>query len=1238
MRTERKRNTLLTWAVLVGLGCTATPSGRAQTQTVVRPAGSQPLVVTGVNPDGSPIFAPAPAAGATPGLPGEPGASPAAETSPEEKRLQEILALQFDRRPDQILKVLADRANDPASETNELKRFASAVTVGDWAGVKTFFAALPTNQVEQVYQHLLQRLQSAPTSSDDGMQPPQMMMMPGMPQPEPFFLPDDIVALAELKPAPLTSANVSQLGQLLGKGLRKGGAAEPFVTKLESGTGRLGGSDPTNRLHAARLLIAAGKLNEAGRFLPPLDTARSGGDIGLLELHAQFLASESKPERLKQAWDLNLEILSLTNATPVQKKSAFQRTFGLLARVPESTGRGWIEGCFRDRPEQGLAALSAIHEKLAPSPANRDVNGRMRNLELMDRFATNLLAVAGSDMARWRPALNLLATAWMQEGDLTRQRYTPQRRNRNNLAFDQYGNQIYMPDYHEMMMNQDPNQVPPIPSEQLMRTAPGDGWLAELDPSLLSRMRTLLVELHLKNDNALKALPFIEALAVEQPKNAQRLAEQMLRSWATSHDPNQQNQSMPRYYYSGMPQPSGVPLTRALQAKNLQELSDILARLRRLPFDDLNEDVVVSAFTIAHSQAEVFRQQDVESVLGPMSGLKAGTLSALLQTMRQRLASQWRAARVQQDAKTKRTDKEIDAEVVRGYELVSGLIGAALGQKPDDWRLHHAKAAVLYDWAEFDYGKKVDLALYVAKRDEAFAAFAHAASLYAGQLPEPKDQTDQPFTGWFNATLGASDLSYITRQTEPDTNHLAKIRASLQALPGDAAKSHFDKFAQTLESTVQSLKPELKPRYLRAGLAVVGDSSPMEEARELVSYYDGLLDEIALAARIDGDASVGHGRPFGVFVSIQHTESLGRESGGFAKYLQNQQNMGYYYNPYGTPPVNYRDEFEKQVKEKWGEGFEIRSVTFHDDKAQPRGYGRDGWRETPYAYVLMQAKDAAADRLPSLQIDLDFFDKRGQVILPVQSQVVLLDARSEHPPERPVEKIAVTQILDDRELAEGKLSLEIKAEGHGLLPELKDLLDLGFPGFKTSNATEPTLSLTRLDTEGDAIRPITERNWLVTLTADAGSRPTSFHYPKAKREDAKTTYKRYADADLAEVEPEVALAGIGLVPSRWPLWTGLGTLGIAMVGLLVWRARKPARLAVEAPTGYRLPATITPFSVLTLLRCIAADGQKRMSPEQRAELESSIRQLESRYFGRTAEHDGQADLEAVARDWVSKAR
>ena len=106
---------------------------------------------------------------------------------------------------------------------------------------------------------------------------------------------------------------------------------------------------------------------------------------------------------------------------------------------------------------------------------------------------------------------------------------------------------------------------------------------------------------------------------------------------------------------------------------------------------------------------------------------------------------------------------------------------------------------------------------------------------------------------WFNACLGASDLAYLTRQTEPNTNHLDKIRAALFALPSDSVERHVSAFGKGLTESINTLKAELKPRYLRAGIRIVGDHESAAEARKLAMYYDDLLQEITLDVRVDGE-------------------------------------------------------------------------------------------------------------------------------------------------------------------------------------------------------------------------------------------------------------------------------------------------------------------------------------------------------------------------------------------------
>jgi len=1173
-----------------------------------------------------------------------PAGVPSAPASPEDARLQEILQLQFDRRPSAILQSMADRG---AADTNDLPRFKKAVDSGNWPAVGEFLKTLPTNQVDRVYLHLLRGLQRVPqeNSGQPDAEAMAMMMMRGAPRPEAFLLPDEVLVLSELKPAPLNDGDVQALGQLLQRAASKGTSMDSVLKRLAEGTPRFGGSDTTNRLRTATLLFAAGRPVEAGAYLPPIESLTGTNDLPQLAMHAQSLAAqgslESRKEAVEQAWDLNLRILRTPDASPEVRTAALNRTFELLPRVKADLGTNWLRDTFTHRPDEGLTLLSAVAGMVAADAANHDIERRRANFELQRRIVEELLAVTPDARAAWGSALNLLASGWMREGDYSRARHRPRRNNRFP-QFDQFGNQVFLGDEMEPMMYQDPNQLPPVPVDQLLPTAPDERWLGAVDPSLMPRLRALIADLQIKAEEDAKALPHIEALAPLDAKAATRLANDYLRVWARTHDPNPQPQyNYPRYYYPGMMQPTGIPLTRSLQGRNLRELSANLDRLRKLSLQ-LDDTAVIAAFSAAHSPAEVFREEDIERVFGPAGRLKASTLSGLLQTMRERLAGQWRAARVQQEAKTKRTDKEVEAEVTRGYELLTELEDRALQERPDDWRLQLVRGATLFDWAEFDYGKKVDLKIYTEKRDQAFRGFEKAAALYAAQVLslEDSEQTPQVFQQWFNVTLGASDLSYLTRQQEADTNHLARVRTALHGLPAAVAERHIAAFGSGLAGSMESIKPELKPRYLRAGLQVVGDHPSVAEVRKVVEHYEDLLQEVALDVHLDGPAEVGHTDPFGVFIGIRYTEALGREGGNFTKYLQNQQGQNYYYNPYGTPPMNYREDFEKQVKSTWDPGFEILAVTFHDEKVEPRGFGRPGWRETPYAYVLLKARDASVDRLPPLRLDLDFVDRRGPVILPVQSQVLLVDARADHVPTRPLDGVECVQILDDREAAQGRLGLEIKATGRGILPPLDGLVDLSLPGFRIEKKPDAPLTLTQLDASGDAVAPVTERSLVLNLIPEPGrGQPAAFRFATPRLEGMTNIFKRYADADIVEVKPEVALEGLRLRPS--PVWPWLAGLAVAATAIVLWLRTRPAATATAAQARrYELPSQISPFSVLQLLQRLAADRTLNLGPERRAELNAVIRELETRYFSPTAlssatgNGNGHADLESIARRWV----
>lgn len=83
---------------------------------------------------------------------------------------------------------------------------------------------------------------------------------------------------------------------------------------------------------------------------------------------------------------------------------------------------------------------------------------------------------------------------------------------------------------------------------------------------------------------------------------------------------------------------------------------------------------------------------------------------------------------------------------------------------------------------------------------------------------------------------------------------------------------------------------------MRQGLAITGETKITRDLQALSAYYGDLVTEIQLRTSIEGPSDVGHSAPFGLRVDLRHTAEIERESGGFSKYLQNQNSQNYAYN------------------------------------------------------------------------------------------------------------------------------------------------------------------------------------------------------------------------------------------------------------------------------------------------------------------------------------------------------
>jgi hypothetical protein len=1216
--------------------------------------------------------------------------APAATPSPQSDRLSRLKSLTYDRRPSTILKAWSQPpdAEDDAANTKptppenppaaakpaqpslteqqkaeaekqavekrkleaeqkklaaELKELQRNVTLSRWPEVKAYLATLPENEGKEGYAQMVRSLMTTqvnPTTAGRGV------MVPGGSKITEVnvFQMADIFGLIAACPHKLEKETLQLVGAILRLAIQAGLVPSEVAAKFTQESERPSAEALLSRRQCAQLLSAAGQNVELGPFLPPLAEAVTANDaeaITLLARHQMALQAKlRKPELLEDAWRTLQAALALHGADKKAQEEALQMAVDLAPKVKKELGQAWLEQSFTDEIKRGMKILSTIGSLastgLTTQPHSPD--SRLQALRLQKTAADALLKAAPERAKEWSETMALLALAWHREAEFSRlvsraTSYGPR------MQRDPWGNFYYVNDEDVLQMhhpNQE-NRPQPISVNNILEVAPSDAWLSSVDAAMQPRFQALFAQLYLKVAEDERAFPYIERLATTHPDLAQDLAHEFIRVWTSNHDPNAgRRYSNPYIFMYGYEQKAeSIPLTRSKQERNLTELAEWVKRLRALPLKELDEGLLVNAFTNSHSSAEVYDLAAIDRVFGSIDALKPKAIADLVQQMRQNLGGQWRMPAEQEKKKTRRKQKDVEAEVLRGYRVAGELLARAFTKYPDDWRLTLAQACLTFDENSFQHELKPD-STFSHRRLDALARFRKAAELYANQVGSLREdeQTTLVYEHWFYAGLGASDLGRIDHKSTPDDRQPPLILAALQALPGETAKRHQDLFANTLFTRMSAMKPTVKFRYLKAGFEIVGDHKQAREARKLYDYYKDLVTEIKLVTRIDGPAAVGAKEPFGVFVELNHTREIERESGGFARYLQNQQGNLYFSYNYGRPLENYRDKFEEAVRAALAENFDVLSVTFQAEDVGSRALQEAGWRAMPYAYLLLKARGPQIDKLPALKMDLDFLDTSGYVLLPITSPALPLDASKQPRTGRPCEKLDIIQTLDERQAADGKMVIEVKATGHGLVPSLEDLVDLRFPEFTITDTEDQGLTVSKFDPESSEPVVISERTWLVSLAGrkDLTERPKTFEFPKLKADGAQVTYQRYQDADLATVERVVSLEQqYGDVRRPW-VWAiaALAPLGLAAVfaARALSRRRRP-----QAESRFALPETITPFTVLSLLRNIATnDG---LCTADRKELATSIDDLERHYFADSnGDREGaKPDLQGIAETW-----
>lgn len=1089
-------------------------------------------------------------------------------------------------------------------EQKQAEAFRLTVVAGDWPGVAEFLKANLGEDAAGVYAFVLQSLQS-----------------------DQALVPGEIIAISEASPVELRDEDVDILAGLLQGSVQRGADPSHLAATIRKGTRFFGGAEPANRARAARLLMGADLPVEAQPFLDPLEGALKDRNARLINLHVMYFdglvkrepRAEDQQRALRRAWELCLEVLKIADAPTPERNGAAARVLSYLDRVTPEEGTAFLAGAFRSEPDVAWTLVNTATNKARITRMQQlPPENRIASLKIVKQLGEALVSGAPEQVGAYSTALNMMALTILDEAEDTKRQRQDER-----FRF--------------------------IPPEQLGTLLPGTAWLLAGDPGLASKLEVMSASVSSGAGDYESVLAVIRPLASTDKPRATRLAESLVASWSGAPAAPQYNEEgmyyggyQPAYAryrsyggygggyggygYGGGYQPEGViPLTRARQERQIAALAGVLAELRTL---DLSVPAasLTTAFTSSHSQAEVFVQADVERCFGPIASMDAEVAMSLADTMRRSLGTTWRQQQVQQQAQTRRNDEQIAAAVQSGYDLAALLAQRGRSTPSDIWKSALMRADLAFDRSEFLYGRGGDLTEYAALRESAFRQYAQAAAVYREALSSGAAQPSaRPYFQWMSSALGASDLGYLTRQDRPAEEQIDLVIRAIEEIPAAKRAEHLKQFAQSVDSAMMSISPELKVRFLTHACRVLGDAPAGATARKLLSYYNELKTEVELALTVDGSSDVGNELPFGANLVVRCTGAVSRETGGFAKYTLNDQ-----YNPMGQP-IQYRDDLEKKLREVLSERFEVLSVTFHKPGVAPVGAGRDGWEEHGLAYLVLKAKDPSVDRIPPVHMDLDFTDGRGLVIMPKTTSAQLIDCRAKSTLPA-IEELEITQTLDDRDAARGMLKLEVTAKGKGLIPKLDQVLSAMPAGFTVTTLVDNGAQVQELDTSTPRTRPVSERTWSVELAPVAGSAPTEFAFPQPQLAVKTASLKRYADADIVDAQAVVPISISSPTPSRLPWIIG----GVALVGAgivaVAMRRRKPQTAYTPS---FVMPEQLTPVGAVALLRRIGATG---LPDAERRDIAAAVTGIERRYFAPGASAEGvEPALRTEVKKWVDLA-
>jgi hypothetical protein len=1173
-------------------------------------------------------------------------ASPVTGSSTATGLAAAIAGMKFERTPEALLKAVKSRQS--GDTPGKAEAFQIAVLLGDWESVGKTLKELPEADGRRTYARLLDALASSSQSAAQFYQQIQGDRGDGDSSPRPdgrrnLLLSEDFYAVVAASPADLESTNLPQLAALIKIAIGPGGKKD-FLAQLERGLKGIGGQTPGGSKLAAQLLSSLDWIADAAPYLPLKREAWEQADTLMLVLaleHFTQTGVQQRDERLlKKAAELCAFMMQTSRFGSGNRdlfRQATDRFVKLLPVLESADTEQLIRENFLNQPAILNELILVLGESGQTAQRGADVNLRAQSLATQGALARVL---AGSKVAL-PESVNLLVMNWLAEAEMTYRSGLPR-----PVEEDPEMNPFVYRSSHYYARR---NAAKVVTADIILANTPTPELVTRLNQGLAQRVNLTLLKVNLLDPQGNVTLESLKAYLKDHPGQEKELCQDYLNAWVKTRsvppeDPNITRMRNLGYSISRQQQQSagGIPLTRLRQNRNIAEFRDLLASLRALSPEPISPNLVVQSFMAIHSGAEVYRDKDIEAIFGPAEKMSRAELMQLVTGMRSKLRQQWQDSKVQQEAGTNRSEQDAKDEVSRGYRTALALVKRGLTEAGAEWKEFIVRGQLFFDASEFEFARQVKLSDYVNLRDEAFGSYRQAAKIYAAKVPELAhgQWTLDPYQMWFFVMLGASDLSQLTRAAARSDPGLSQIGDAMRALPGDAAEGHLQKFGEMLGAVLPQVPSNMRQRFLSAGLQVIGENHPSAKvALSSLKNYQELLDEAQLRVALDGPARVGFGQPFGLMISLEHTRQIARESGGFGKYLMNGGGGGMG----GGPQVGYRDNFTKNIHGALDETFEISSITFQEAGVRPIDLPREGWQETPLAYVLLRAKEAAVDRIPSLQLDMDFSDTSGQVVLPVRSQVEPIDAREPEAGARPCSDLTLTFTMDEREWAgDGKVAIEVSAKGRGVIASHKQLFEFAQDGFDVE-VIDNGLSITEFVSDGKSKQANADRNWQFTYKRQKDVRGDAVLKFPAIRPGitvASAEYQHYQDADLIKLDAGQAASGVVLKTdaNRALRWGWIAFLLVLAGAGALFVLRRRVRRTGAAESVLELPAQITPFTVVAFLRRIQGECSSKLDEPARQSLSRQIQEIEAAYFRGSPAPADAPDLQAVVQKWWQVAR